>query len=308
MKNLPLVTIGIAAYNHQEYVGYTIESVLNQNYKNIELIIINDGSTDNTDKEISKYIDICERTFPSFKYINRQNKGFVPTLNEILDVSKGDYIYMLASDDILKPEMVSKCVEFFEKKPEVEVLIFDIDLIDENNSIIKSNESGIIGFGKKFKNLSYINLKRLLEFNYFYGPSIFIKKSVFEKIGKYDENIGFEDWDFMIRVLMENIKIDYLQESLVLYRIHQRNMNKNLIYMLENTLTLLEKYKEIPDHNHRVINIFYQYLKYRFSKKELSVVKNLFREYYRFSFEDLRNPKVLVKLLIVYLKLIKRGG
>lgn len=109
----PLVTIVIPSYNHSKYVINSIQSIIDQDYDNIELLVIDDGSTDNSVEVISNFIEcnkISDR-FYRFKFIHRENKGLCATLNEGLKWSNGLYFSPFASDDIALPYKISYLVE-----------------------------------------------------------------------------------------------------------------------------------------------------------------------------------------------------
>src|SRR5665213_2465623 len=96
-ENMPLVTAVLPVYNHERYVVESIRSILNQTYRDVELIIINDGSKDRSHEMILTIVDECEQRFVHFEYIDRENKGLSATLNEALKIAKGKYFTVLAS-------------------------------------------------------------------------------------------------------------------------------------------------------------------------------------------------------------------
>ncbi len=108
-KSLPLVTIIVPAYNHDKYIEKCIDSIIEQTYQNIEIIIINDGSTDKTIDKIVSYAH-----HEKVVVIDQENKGLCKTLNVGLSLAKGDYISILASDDYLIANKLEKQVEFLE--------------------------------------------------------------------------------------------------------------------------------------------------------------------------------------------------
>ncbi len=112
-NNLPLVSVVVPCYNHEKYVKETIESIINQTYKNIELIVIDDGSKDNSVQVIQEMADKH-----GFTFVHRPNKGLSATLNEGIRLSKGKYFCAIASDDILMLEKIEKQVTFMEANPE----------------------------------------------------------------------------------------------------------------------------------------------------------------------------------------------
>ena len=103
----PLVSIVIPCYNHSQFVQETIQSIIDQDYENIELIIIDDGSKDNSVEVIQEMIPACEERFVRFEFRYRPNKGLCATLNEALEWCEGEYFSPLASDDIALPHKTS---------------------------------------------------------------------------------------------------------------------------------------------------------------------------------------------------------
>ncbi|WP_083829471.1 glycosyltransferase family A protein [Oceanimonas sp. GK1] len=101
MNNNPLVSVVIPCYNHAQFVQESIQSVIDQDYENIELIIIDDGSKDNSVEVIQEMIPACEERFKRFEFRHRPNKGLCATLNEGIGLAAGDIIGFCSSDDIL---------------------------------------------------------------------------------------------------------------------------------------------------------------------------------------------------------------
>ena len=131
---MPLVSVCVPAYNHEKYVAESIQSIIDQDYKNIELIIINDGSKDKTDEVIKSYEQKCQERFVRFEYRNRENKGLSSTLNEMLDWSKGKYFTGIASDDILLFNKISLLVYELEKLGDSYAVAFgNAKFIDDNS-------------------------------------------------------------------------------------------------------------------------------------------------------------------------------
>ena len=103
----PLVTIAIPSYNHGRYVQACIESIIEQDYENIELIIIDDGSTDDSVLRIGEMVARCRARFQRFEFLPRSNKGLCATLNEALEWARGFYFAVSDSDDVLLPSKTS---------------------------------------------------------------------------------------------------------------------------------------------------------------------------------------------------------
>ena len=115
----PLVTIAIPSYNHGQYIQDAIKSALNQSYENIELIIIDDGSTDTSIEKIKPLIAQCKERFVRFEFRYRANRGLCNTLNEALEWAEGQFFCTLASDDIIFPEKTRLQLEAFQQDPDI---------------------------------------------------------------------------------------------------------------------------------------------------------------------------------------------
>jgi len=107
----PLVSVITPCYNHEKYVKEAIESVIQQTYENIELIIINDGSANNSHRAILEMANTCEGRFKRFEYINKENEGVTKALNVGIDLSNGKYVSFLASDDIIDERTIEILAE-----------------------------------------------------------------------------------------------------------------------------------------------------------------------------------------------------
>ena len=114
-NNSPLVSVIIPAYNHEKYVQETVKSIINQTYKNIELIIIDDGSTDNTWQKIQEIKEECEKRFKRVFFETKKNEGTCKTLTKLISLTQGEFVYLIASDDRAKPKAIEKEVAFLKK-------------------------------------------------------------------------------------------------------------------------------------------------------------------------------------------------
>ena len=129
--NDPLVSIIMPVYNGEKYIKEAIDSVINQTYKNWELIIVNDGSKDNTERIVKSYDD------KRIKYFYQENKGVSAARNRALEVAKGKYITFLDSDDYLPPNSIKAREEYLEKNPDIDIVDGKAYVMDENLEKIK---------------------------------------------------------------------------------------------------------------------------------------------------------------------------
>lgn len=206
----PLVSIVMPAYNAASYLKASIESVLAQEYKNWELLIINDGSTDGTAAIISEYQKIDKRIKG---FSNEGNKGLVYTRNRGLEEANGEYIAHLDSDDLAHPERIKVQLQFLEENKDFILLGSACKLIDEIGNPI----------GIENRTIKNAHLKSLLVFsNYFINSTIMLRASAAQK-HTYLEAYNFaEDYHYFTQLIQDG-QFANINEVLVSYRIHQGN-------------------------------------------------------------------------------------
>src|SRR5574341_12560 len=133
-SSCPIVSVIIPSYNHEKYVEECIDSVMRQTYPNIELIVIDDGSSDNSDSVIRKSL---EKHCHKFRYIRKLNEGVPKTLNLGLKLSSGKYVSIIASDDVMLPQKTEKEVDVFLKSDDnVGMVYSDSIAMNEDGSVL----------------------------------------------------------------------------------------------------------------------------------------------------------------------------
>ncbi|MCM1294201.1 MAG: glycosyltransferase family 2 protein [Muribaculaceae bacterium] len=205
---MPKVSVLMPAYNSAKYISVAIDSILNQTFTDFELIIINDGSTDNTAEIVHKYTDT------RIKFIdNTQNQGLIAVLNQGLDLCAGEYIARMDSDDISMPERLAKQVAYMDANPDVCVVGAWIQMFGDKNKQIKYPES--------------VKLFDLL----IYGsqvahPTSMLRTSVLRKNNiRYDSAyLHAEDYGLWA-TLAKYGKIHNLQQVLLKYRYHKSSVS-----------------------------------------------------------------------------------
>ena len=223
MCNSPLVTVICLCYNHAEFVIEALESVLNQSHPNVELIIADDFSTDNSVEVIEKWL----QKHPQIPFlINKKNQGNTKTFNQCFKFSKGEYIIDLAADDLLKPDCIANQLKGFAETTysNVGLIYGNAELInadgtfikdyfktDANRKRIKSQPTGAIYIGLLNGNNNLCSISSL------------VKREVFEKLNGYDENLAYEDYDFWIRAA-RIYNFDYIDEILTQKRVLHDSM------------------------------------------------------------------------------------
>lgn len=226
----PLVSVIISSYNHQEFINDAIESVLKQTYKNIELLVIDDGSTDRTPDillELSRQHE--------FSFHARENRGLTHTYNELIYHSKGEYICTLGSDDIFMLDKVEKQVAFLEENPAYGVCGGNFIAIDENNNVLGKQK---------------IRAARDLAFDdIFLGTkpgipagSAMVRKTAFPD-PPYNPDIALEDLYLWLTLAKAGTKIHVLNDVLYYYRKHPSNAYKNLDSMYTNIMKIYDAFQ-----------------------------------------------------------------
>lgn len=211
--NNPLVSVIIPCYNAEKYVEEAVRSIMTQTYKNLEILVTNDCSTDNTLKILQSLAEEDSR----IKVIeNKENLKIVKSLNNMIDIAQGKYIARMDADDISLPERIEKQVKFMEENPEYGVCGTNAWIIDEEGKKI----------GKTFLPIKYDEILFYAKYICpFYHPTVLIKSNVLKKY-KYLENIHYaEDYELWCRLIYkEKFIMHNLPDKLLQYR-----KNKNQI-------------------------------------------------------------------------------
>lgn len=208
---IPLVSVVIPTYNHARYVAQAIESVLNQTYPHIEIIVIDDGSTDNTAEVVRPYLE-------RIKYIYKQNGGTSSALNYGINHSSGKYVCWLSADDMFVPEKTSKQVFLMESHASLGFCYTSFTIVDAAGNPLDAINSFY------YNNPRDMVLK-LMEGCFINGSSVMMLKSAVEKLGGFDETLPTaHDYDMWLR-LLKNYSYGFLDEQLLKYRWHGENMS-----------------------------------------------------------------------------------
>lgn len=225
----PLVSVVISTYNYAKYLPTAVKSVLNQTYKNLEIIIVNDGSTDNTDEVIAPYLK-DER----IKYIKQKNAGQASAKNCGIKNTSGDYIAFLDADDYWRSDKLEKQLNVFTNDNAVGVVYSGLKFINPNNEIDNSiilpqMYSGHI-------------LQELFIDNFIGFSTAVVKKECFDKVGCFDVNLPMAiDWDLWLRIACF-YKFEYANEHLLYYRYGHANMSRNTEKRIQCSDFVMERF------------------------------------------------------------------
>lgn len=198
---MPKVSIIIPCYNQEKYVAEAINSALRQTFKDIEIVCVNDGSTDNSVEIIKSF----ENKYKNFIFLNNEeNRGVIYSRNFAIKNCNGTYILPLDADDIIEPTYVEKAVKILDNNPNIGIVYC---------------KAKIFGNYDKYWNLKPFNKSDILYENCIFCSAIF-RKSDFLKIGGYNNNMkyGCEDYDLWLSFIEQGLEVFQINEILFSYR------------------------------------------------------------------------------------------
>jgi alpha-1,3-rhamnosyltransferase len=229
----PLVSVIIASYNHGPYIEASIESVLAQTYPNIELLVIDDGSTDDSVERIQRLQQIH-----GFDFRVQKNQGLSRTLNETIARARGELITPFGSDDVMLPQRLALQVAYLQGKPEVGICAGNIEEIDASGHSRGAPRP--------------LQLRRLDFDDVFLNrqpgapaPTLLFRREALAKVGGFDPLIRLEDLYIQLKITRAGYFVDILGEVLAQYRVHGSNTYKNYRFMVDN---VLRTYAQFSDH------------------------------------------------------------
>ncbi|HMJ08789.1 MAG TPA: glycosyltransferase [Pyrinomonadaceae bacterium] len=226
--NTPKVSVIIPNYNYDKYISKAIDSVLAQTYTNIEIIVVDDGSIDNSLSVLEKYGD-------QITVLKQQNQGVSPARNAGVAHSSGEYLAFLDADDIWLPEKLERQMERFLGSPEVGLVHCSMTFIDGDGNPSGNATNGIEGrVAEKillFEGVGIIGA----------GSTGLVSRKAFDEVGGFDPmQTTAADWDFSYQVATK-YEIAFVPDELVLYRKHGSNMHGNIRAMEHDMMLGYEK-------------------------------------------------------------------
>lgn len=282
--NLPLVSVIIPSYNHGKYLPEAIKSIREQDYSNVEIIIVDDGSTDNTSDVV--------KTLPPVKYIYQHNQGLSAARNTGIKNSAGEMLVFLDADDWLLPEAF---------KVNVAKLQADDKLAFASGAHLKIFESS----GRQVEEYQGVRQNaylQLLQGNYIgMHAAVMYRKWVFDNF-MFDENLrACEDYDIYLNVTRKHPVVHHAHK-IAAYRLHTENMSGNIPMMLSTVLRVLDRQKNnlISNHEKKAFKKGHKIWKEYYTQEMTDNLKTSGAKINRKIFTSLLkyNPKLLVKYLL----------
>jgi glycosyltransferase involved in cell wall biosynthesis len=233
------VSVVIPTYNYARFLGEAIQSVLDQTYKDLEIIVVDDGSTDNTGEVVSSFTDA------RVKYLRQENRGVAAAQNTGIKASHGEYISILGSDDLYLPQNLEDKVKVLDSHPDIGLVYSDAYLLDKNTGTT---------LGKLWRSpkgphpwfdpdrATRQPLKEILYRGCFIMPQAsMMRRQVFAKVGYFDESLPtYEDWDLIIRIL-QHFSAELIDMPLLKLRQHDTNLTGNKEKMYQGAVAAANK-------------------------------------------------------------------
>lgn len=208
MSNQDLVSVIIPTYNRANYLVESLESVLAQTYRNLEVIVVNDGSTDETKTKLEPFLG-------RISYFEKSNGGKSSALNLGLKHISGDYVWVFDDDDVALPELVASHMEIFNSRPEIGFVYGGYSFFDGDDpcAVTETVEAVLPPDGEM--------LGRLLSGNFISSVSVIVRKECYDRVGCYDERlVRAQDYDMWIRLARAGFRAEVISQALVLVRNH----------------------------------------------------------------------------------------
>lgn len=292
----PLISVIIPTYNRSKYLNRSISSVINQTYKNFEIIIVDDGSTDNTQELITKIMNENQRFKIKYKKLIK-NEGSQKARNEGIKISEGEWIAFLDSDDEWLSEKIEKQIKFaIEKK--FKVIYSDGLIIRNDKSKVRMNIQNVQGdsFGLLLKKAGPL------------FPTLFVHNECLQKIGFLDESIrSHQEWDFSIQ-LAKYYNFGFIDEPLfVWYYDGHESISQNKKFGAEGYAQIVEKYKNdilnihgksvLRHHYMRIASAYYYADDFSNCSKYYNFSKNYANNYFERIINNIQSQKVFMKVI-----------
>jgi|YNPMSStandDraft_1061717.scaffolds.fasta_scaffold15556_1 glycosyltransferase involved in cell wall biosynthesis len=247
-----LFSIVVLTYNQAKLVKATLESIYQQSYPNIELIISDDGSKDGTPQVVDRWLSQFGERFTRCQFLaSTQNTGISANHNRGVKAAKGEFLKYIGGDDILLPDAVKKMTEFLERNPEIQVATSFVQpfLSKEDGEILETlpciPESWAV---KVLENDADTQFHYMSRYCFLPAPGFFFRTESLSKIEYFDgEFRRFEDWHTWLKFLTRGIRIHFFPETTVRWRIHPNSVSTSALYrgdkrFFEENILVYQKY------------------------------------------------------------------
>ncbi len=232
-KKTVRVSVIIPAYNCDRYIVRAVESAINQTYQDWEIIVVDDGSTDNIRQVLDPYYDLIQ-------YVYQENQGAAIARNRACELAKGEFLAFLDADDFFLPEKLEKQVACFDADSSLGMVQNGWLIVDENGKDI----SPIMPWKSRPK----LDLETLVLYKFVRPSAMMLRRELWERLGGFDPRFPpTEDLDFALRLALKGCKCVWLKEILTCYRQHSTNLMSGGTKMMKNMEIVMEQFFARPD-------------------------------------------------------------
>ena len=261
----PLVSIGVPVFNSQHYVVETLNSVKAQTYKNIQLILVDDCSTDESLHVVNDWLEYNGSSFTEVIVIeNPQNSGISFSCKMMEQVAKGIFFSCLGADDLIHPNKIVTQVEYMIRHPDIALVYSNTLLIDSFGKLMQDDYFDVQRFScvdNKIGPSGFVFDKLLIE-DFIPNSSVLVRKAFMENVGGYDKSLFAEDWDLWLRIC-KLYPVAFIDEYFSSYRIHSQSVMRKsslLVKMYESCCEAVLKHGNISQtHNNIIAKHLYTY-------------------------------------------------
>lgn len=233
----PLVSICIPVYNHRKYVEQCVRSVIAQDYPRIELIVIDDGSTDDSMAVLDTLTALCNERFERYELRHRPNKGLSNTLNEGLAWARGEYFCVIASDDAMLPRKTSTLLTYLASTPRCVGAFGGISMMDDDG-----NPVGNVNPAPRICSFADVFLAKVK----LLAPANLLRTAAVRQVGGFNPDVKVEDWDMWLRMTHRGEELHIVGEIVSRYRRHDSNTSKNYVLMQNEMAKIASAYQGHP--------------------------------------------------------------
>lgn len=238
----PTVSVIIPTYNHAHFLTQAVRSVFDQTFQDFEIVVVDDGSTDNTREVVQTYTD------SRFKYIYQENKGLAASRNTGLRAARGEFVAFLDADDIFLPCKLEVQLEWFENHPSCGMVVSGYYFMNDQGEFVRANTPWI--------SVPILEVEDWL-FNCPVVPNaVLVKKHWIDQVGGFDEVFRrVEDWDLWLRLAYAGCKIEWVKEIVCGYRFSPGQMTRNAAAQKRVSVQMMDKFYKTPNLSNSFKNI-----------------------------------------------------
>lgn len=285
-KEKPLVSVIVGSYNSSETIIDTLNSVKRQTYKELELIVTDDNSSDNTRDIVQDWMDNNSTLFCRCMLIKTQrNSGPAINFNMGINESEGEWIKQIAADDLLLPNCIETFVDYINSNQDAIVIFSRVRPFGDKRKCEEFVEKySVYGFYSLTQREQYLIS---LDVNYVMAPTSFIRRDILIKFGLYDERFPYiEDWPFWIKLLSQGIKLSFINKETVKYRLSANNLSASKSPVFLQSMINVKKYISELKMKERFLYRLYSYdiniSKFKINHKQYLIMRvlRLFNPYH----------------------------